>query len=250
MSSFFHSDQHQAASRQSIIPPRQTFSFPTMKTDEILSCLKELGIEMTQHELANPDENKGAIRGMLELLAEICTGIPRDEMYQPAFEGLKAFSYPGLHDDSVPQLNLFRACTKMMDVCGVQDFTIKDFISPTAPRLKRQLSGIINFAKFREERYIVLGELNLTRSGLVEEHKELTEKNYTLNNRLSLLREQTNDESEMINRLEAENKEMAEKMDALVTLQMQINSETEDLQHMSDDLKQHIVQETEKLAQV
>jgi len=37
-------------------------------------------------------------------------------------------------------------------MCGVADFTREDLARPDPKRLKKQLSGLINFAKFREER--------------------------------------------------------------------------------------------------
>lgn len=40
-------------------------------------------------------------------------------MAQPAFQGLAALNFPELHEESIPELNFFRACHKMMTVCGV-----------------------------------------------------------------------------------------------------------------------------------
>ena len=37
-----------------------------------------------------------------------------------------------------------------MDVCGVHDFKFMDIIQPKGLRFNRQLSGLINFCKFRE----------------------------------------------------------------------------------------------------
>lgn len=39
-----------------------------------------------------------------------------------------------------------------MDICGYPQFSMKDILKPTAARFREQISGIINFAKFREER--------------------------------------------------------------------------------------------------
>lgn len=37
-------------------------------------------------------------------------------MAQPAFQGLAALNFPELHEESIPELNFFRACHKMMTV--------------------------------------------------------------------------------------------------------------------------------------
>jgi len=38
-----------------------------------------------------------------------------------------------------------------MTLVGITDFSIRDLIKPDAARVKKILSAIINFAKFREE---------------------------------------------------------------------------------------------------
>ena len=43
-------------------------------------------------------------------------GITKEEMAQPAFQGLAALNFPELHEESIPELNFFRACHKMMTV--------------------------------------------------------------------------------------------------------------------------------------
>ena len=39
----------------------------------------------------------------------------------------------------------------LMTLVGITDFSIRDIIKPDATRVKKILSAIINFAKFREE---------------------------------------------------------------------------------------------------
>lgn len=196
-------------SRQSILQPRlghslvrQDFAFPVLKVAGIAQCLHDIGISVSEDELLNPEKNIDQIKFIFEQLAELCTGITREEMAQPAFSGLNSLNYPELHDDSVPRLNSYRACGKMMELCGIQDFTIKDFIVPTAKRVRRQLSGIINFAKFRGEKQNILSDLSGVREDLLNKQFAKTQANETLNNRLALLREQTAEESKVITLLE------------------------------------------------
>ena len=115
---------------------RQDFAFPVLKHGAIIQCMHDLGINCTEENLLHPEKNIELCRLMYEQLAELCTGVTREEMNQPAFSGLNALNYPELHEESVPKLNAYRACCKMMELCGVQDFTIKDFIAPTAKRLQ------------------------------------------------------------------------------------------------------------------
>lgn len=177
---------------------------------------------------------------MFEHLAEICTGITREELIQPAFSGLQVLNYPELHEDSIPQLNTFRACSRMMEICEIQDFTIKDFLSPVASRLRRQLSGIINFAKFREERLLLLAELSTSRESLLDTMGTLKERNDALNNRLSILREQTAEESKTIQGLENECKDLESNITSLNQRQIELRDETNDLKEVNGDLKTKI----------
>ena len=36
---------------------------------------------------------------------------------------MDAFEYPELHDESVPSYNFFRQLAKLMQACGVKDFS-------------------------------------------------------------------------------------------------------------------------------
>jgi kinetochore protein Nuf2 len=211
-----------------------------VKTEEIVKCLNELGIPVRQEELQDPETHKESCRHILECLAEICTGISKEEMNQPSFAGLNAVIHPELHEESIPKFNHFRACCKMMELCEIPDFSLKDILSPTPARLRRQLSGIINFAKFREERLILLAELSTKREGLVDQLGQLREKNETLNNRLSLLREQTAEETGIITALENECRDIEAAIKALNQQQNFLKEETVQLREENTELKETI----------
>ncbi|KAF3987747.1 hypothetical protein FT663_02706 [Candidozyma haemuli var. vulneris] len=53
---------------------------------------------------------------------------------------------------SIPLLILFRCSLAFLDKCGVHDFNIMDLKKPESQRIRRILSAVINFARFREER--------------------------------------------------------------------------------------------------
>lgn len=226
---------------------RQTFSFPLLKSEENLKCLKELGISVKQEELLQPEEYREACKRILELLAEITTGITSSEISQPAFAGLDVIAYPELHDDSIPQLNSFRACSQMMEMCEVLDFSIKDFISPTSKRLRRQLSGIINFAKFREERLMLLSELSAKREELLEKLNLKTSQNESLTMRLIQLREQTSEEGAIITTTEEDCKTIKEEIASLNQLQSRLREETSAFKSLNSQLKSDIAATTSEL---
>ena len=235
MASFIQDNQYTRGGNY--IPTKKPLLFPLLKTPEIVKCLNELGIPARQEELQEPENHQEGCRKILECLAEICTGISKDELNQPSYAGLHAVGHPELHEESIPKFNNFRACCKMMEICEVKDFSVKDIMFPTATRLRTQLSGIINFAKFREERLQLLSELSTKREGLVEQLGQLREKNESLNNRLSLLREQTAEETGIISGLENECREIEANINALNLQQNRLKEETAALKETSSELK-------------
>jgi hypothetical protein len=65
-----------------------------------------------------------------------------------------------LHEDkSIPRVNFFRTCRNLLYRCEVNEFSLADWAKPEPARLKKNLSGIINFAKFWEDKLSQLNEL-------------------------------------------------------------------------------------------
>lgn len=85
----------------------QVYSFPLLKLSEILQCIREMQIPMTEEDLQTG--NAPALRRIFEVFIEVIMGLTKEEMSQPAFSGLNALNYPELHDDSIPELTFFRA---------------------------------------------------------------------------------------------------------------------------------------------
>lgn len=219
-------------------PQRQTFSFPLVKPPEIIICFNELGIHITEEDITYPEKNKEQVRRILENCAEICTGISKEEMNQPAFAGLPFLNFPELHDESIPQINSLRACSRMMEICGIQDFGIKDFMNPSAKRFRRQLSGIINYAKFREERFLYYNDLHQTKDQLNLSLEKEKQRNELLNRQLSGLRENASKEEESIMRVESECKEIVSKIENINNFQAQMREESVHLKNLFNEFKE------------
>lgn len=228
--------------RGSLMPPKESFSFPPLKAKEITQCLHQLGITVTEEELVHPEKHADQIRRIYEYLTELCMGVSREEIQQPAFSGLHQLSFPELHEDSIPQINSFRACQKLLEVCGIHDFTIKDFMAPVPKRLIRQMSGIINFAKFREERFALLTELTTHREDVLEAYKKAKMVNEERTRKLALLKEQTAEEAVIISTIEAECKDIETTISQLNHTQAEIREEISDLKATSATLKDQVAQ--------
>jgi len=52
-------------------PPMSQFLFPMLKTSEILSCLEELGLEVSKVELTEPHRHKDKIKSLFTFFVRI-----------------------------------------------------------------------------------------------------------------------------------------------------------------------------------
>ena len=75
-----------------------------------------------------------------------------------------------------------RVCShKLLSTSGITDFKLDDIKEkPDPKRLKRNLSAIINFAKFREDRHVGYVEFTQETDGLAQEKTRLEEENERL----------------------------------------------------------------------
>ena len=145
------------------------FIFPVLKSTEILQCLDELGIDVCKAELTEPQRHREKIRKIFWQLLEHCTGITEEDIEKQCPSNLDRFVDPKeseLHQNFTDVLFLVEV-RKMMNACGVTDFSWKDLHVPTAKRLRCHLSATINMAKFREEQLKIYAELNEPRHQLL-----------------------------------------------------------------------------------
>jgi len=127
-----------------------------LKLSEILEFFREQNINVTEEDIRNCEPT--SVRRIFEFFIEIVMNVTKDELSQPDLSGLTALSYPDLHSESIQELSFYRAANNLMISCGVYDFTWKDVQKPTIKRLRRQISAVVNFSKFKQERMHALKE--------------------------------------------------------------------------------------------
>lgn len=132
--------------------PQPTYSFPILSNSEILACLRELDVRLDERDLLRPTHD--ALRAAYEDLLEILTGVDVATRSQIDEEALAKLENPEMFLDAIPNLAFIRAMQELAKGVGIDDFGLKDIFKPEYGRTRRNLSAIINFAKFREERLI------------------------------------------------------------------------------------------------
>lgn len=214
------------------------YSFPVLKPSDIFACIRNMQIPVSEEDIRKCDVL--AIRRIFEVFIENIMGTTREEMSQPAFSGLSALNYPELHEESIPELTFFRTTSKLMHACGVYDFCFTDILTPTPKRVRRQLSALINFAKFREERMAAFGELSRETDQLLKHKTELQEENERLERQLQELLTQRAAEEPAIQQLSQECEALENEINVLNKQQAMLRHETSELKTKNNDLRDQV----------
>ena len=126
-----------------------TYSFPILGNHEIIACLGELDIPLTEQDLLKPHPDT-LYRAYEEMVVLLC-GESREAMYAPELDAADVLEFPELYEEAIGNLKFTRRLFDLMRRCGVPDFTLRDLTKPEYTRTRRNVSAVINFAKFREE---------------------------------------------------------------------------------------------------
>lgn len=117
-----------------------------------------------------------------------------------------------------------------MFTCGVSDFSRSDIISPQPKRLRKQLSALINFVKFHEERMELYGRITAARDEYLDRLQVVTQENQQLVAQLEELRQETKVQREEIASLDeaisTTNKQIKEKNQEQAVLRHQVTPRT------------------------
>jgi kinetochore protein Nuf2 len=141
-------------------------------------------------------------------------GITADELNQPKFDGLGALSYPDLHEESVPRLNLFRMSSKLLQTCGCHEFSLQDLVKPTSDKLRIYLSSVINFAKFREDQLDVFSVKTEKQDQLASDLEDKTSNIDTLTRKIDEINVQHEKDMPVIIDLQEQKKALKSEMKA------------------------------------
>merc|ERR1712244_138601 len=133
---------------------------------------------------------------------------------QISYNKLSLFEYPQLHESSIISVRLFRELIKFMQKVGVTGFSISDLISPESSSTIRNLSAIINFARWREQKYQIYLSQKLKLNDLNKSLKLVTEKNEKLAGEFVKLRKQKISDVPQVDALKSEIAELRKQMDS------------------------------------
>lgn len=89
---------------------------------------------------------------------------------------------------SVRLILLHRGAYEFFLICGVNDFTLMDIMRPEPQRIRRILSAVVNYARFREENSVECEKLVSISEGNLEKLKGVQNENSRLSNQINDLK--------------------------------------------------------------
>lgn len=217
------------------------YSFPILQNKEIVVVLNELSIETVEDDLVNP--TSGKVQLIYQQLIELLLNQRREDWLQPQFAGMAELEFPELHDESVSTAAFLRACQRLLTTCGISDFSLQDLIKPEYKRVRRNISAVINFAKFREERLNKYVEFRQETDGLAAKKLALEQENERLLAEVKRMSSERQQEAPEEQALVAENAEREVVVRELWNRQTAIQQECKGLKTQLQDV-QDTVHET------
>ncbi|KAL6769843.1 hypothetical protein ACKKBG_A32585 [Auxenochlorella protothecoides x Auxenochlorella symbiontica] len=210
------------------------FSFPLLSEREICHSLGELGMNVGPDHFSKPSYE--LVQPVYENLVSVLVGVSREELQQPVFAAIGNLEFPELHDESIPALAFITHLGKLLVASGIKDFSLRDLHKPDGQRLRRNLSAIINFAKFREEKLIAYAELQDHFQSLVMARDEAEGANADLHAALDELRRTAAHEQPDVERLTAAAEAVYSENAALNRQQAALSSEVKALKQGANAL--------------
>jgi kinetochore protein Nuf2 len=130
-----------------------------------------------------------------------------------------------------------------MLACGISDFTLNDISRPDPKRTRRNLSAIINFAKFREERLANYQSLIAETDALNEHKNALEDENEELALRLHTIRKARESDAPVVAAIDQEVAGLAEEINTLNHTQAELQKEIRSLKDMATETADKIASE-------
>ncbi|KAK9458663.1 Nuf2 family-domain-containing protein [Lipomyces oligophaga] len=184
--------------------------FPLLEFPEIALCLRGCDIPVAEDMLQKP--TSAFVISLYEQMIGIFLGMTYDQQMaisDSCAQGRDVYE-SGRIGRSV--LSLVRAASKLMKVCGIDDFSMADILRPEPQRTRRLLSAVVNFARFREAHSNVTDELMAKSEALSVAAEEAYLELVTDNDRLEQLRAQKEEEAPKLKEAQVHFKEVEEEL--------------------------------------
>jgi kinetochore protein Nuf2 len=219
---------------------RPLYSFPELKSIEILQCMADLNIPLAENELLKP--TAPIVQKIYESFTEIFMGCSREQyVVNESSMEITSLEYSEIYLDSISLVKFFKIIARLMFEVGIEDFGMKDLIKPDPTRFRIILSAIINFAKFREEQLGIYEGLTKRTEEILAEKENLLNKFQDLTNKLAAWRRQRQDEEPQYLKIKESNNQLIQELKDLKKEQSNLTTNIEELKAKRTDFNEKMV---------
>lgn len=155
-------------------------AFPLLDSKEITECLTSCDFTSSEDLVSRPTSQ--FIRVLFEQFLDTFMGLSPESLQKQLKEN---------DDDIDSTMNLIilhRASYKFLQGCGVYDLTLMDIKRPEPFRIRRILSAVVNFARFREEHSAECEKLVLESEASLEKVRKVQADNLRITEQLTDLK--------------------------------------------------------------
>ncbi|EEB05767.2 spindle pole body protein Nuf2 [Schizosaccharomyces japonicus yFS275] len=231
------------------------FTFVSLSSAEILTCMNGLGIPFSKEDLTKPTPAR--VQALYEEFLYMFMGVTNQDVEGRLNKLREEVENLDSMQDTLMFMMFYQKVVQFMHKISVDDFSLRDLLKPEAARLRRILSGVINFAKCREQKLPLFDEYMQKRETILrictswrkvgpEEHsqepeiKQLQQENEVLRETLRTMKKTQLQAKAEYDKLKSEAKELMSKVQSTVFF---IQSAVQEV----DRLRSCIVHSPEKL---
>ncbi|KAM0754963.1 hypothetical protein T439DRAFT_345718 [Meredithblackwellia eburnea MCA 4105] len=218
---------------------KQTLSFPSLETDEIIEQCKSISLVLAPDDLNHPTAAKA--RQIYAYWLNYIVRISIDDINNSVQEKLDSIPNSEMYRESLFYGTFQITMDQLMLRCDVNDFSYTDLTAPTSDRLKGHVSALINFYLFeREQALEYLEDLLHEIEGFQARADELAVENETLEERYHLESETRSQSKPQIEQLKAKTLDLKNKLqaqtDEVSGYTKQVENNIADMKKLSNDI--------------
>ncbi|KAJ2830271.1 kinetochore-associated Ndc80 complex subunit nuf2 [Coemansia erecta] len=227
---------------------------PTLKSQDILDVMRQMEIPIMEEDLEKPTPQRVQI--WYEAFLYILKGISLEQMGNN-IELIDLTDYPESHSDDIFLMSFYQNMSTLLQQVGIDDFSLRDMLKPEPTRVRRILSGVCNFAMFRDDRMPMLEKYTMQADEQVERLEAMQQELEQVNARIAAIRKQRKIEEPQVKKLEESNhilreelKELRTTQASLITMTTTMKAEKEELQDSIGSVKYAIAGLQDELARL
>ncbi|KAJ2365306.1 kinetochore-associated Ndc80 complex subunit nuf2 [Coemansia sp. RSA 2611] len=214
---------------------------PTLKSQDILDVMRQMEIPIMEEDLEKPTPQRVQI--WYEAFLFILKGISLEQLGND-IELLDLTDYPESHSDDIFLMSFYQNMATLLHQVGIDDFSLRDMLKPEPNRVRRILSGVCNFAMFRDDRMPTLEKYTVQADQQAERLDALQQELEQVQARIQAIRAQREHEAPQVAKLQSGNRTLYEELKELKSTQAAlldatttIKSEKESLQDSLGSVK-------------